>query len=350
MKWWQRRKSVADRLSDEELKVLQILNRAAIGLPGVPLALRPRPPWWRRVGVPLALFLVTFCTVTINGALLEGVDIFAEPGRVWSGLPFAVALISILLIHEMGHYLTARHHGVPASLPYFLPAPPFFIGTFGAFIKMEAIPSTRAALFDVGAAGPWAGFFASVAAFVIGLQQSRIEPVTPDSMGLELGDSLLTKALVHWVMGPVPEGFAVYFSPVAFAGWVGFFVTVLNLLPMGQLDGGHIAYAFFGRRHALWARVAWGGVVVCALIFWPGWYFWAFFPLIFGFDHPPTRTDWNPLRGWRRWGFVMTVLLFVALFVPRPLAPLYGPEPSHRDQVPVERPREQPREFGLQEV
>jgi membrane-associated protease RseP (regulator of RpoE activity) len=304
----------------------------------------------QKIGLHLSLFLVTFATVTINGALLEGVDLLQNPGGVLAGIPFAVALMSILTIHELGHYFTARYHRVPASLPYFFPAPPFFIGTFGAFIRMEAVPHSRAALFDVGAAGPWAGFVAAVVAVLIGLQQSHIQPMPSDGLGLELGDSLLTKALVHWVHGEIPDGYALYFSPVAFAGWVGFFVTVLNLLPIGQLDGGHVTYAFLGRRHALWARLAWVGVLACALFFWPGWYFWALFPVLLGFDHPPTRTDWIPLRGWRRFGFFMTVLLFVALFVPKPIAPAFPPQSEKRDSVPVEREREPLRALGLQEA
>ncbi|GBD25275.1 hypothetical protein HRbin30_00590 [bacterium HR30] len=348
MKWWQRNRqptaAEAEQVSLEELaRRLEEISVAA-QRPAVPTVRKTR------LWLHLTLFVVTFSTVTINGALLEGVDLLQNPGGVWAGLPFAVALMSILTIHELGHYFTARYHRVPASLPYFLPAPPFFIGTFGAFIRMEAIPHSRAALFDVGAAGPWAGFVAAVVAFVIGLYHSRVEPVPTDGMGLELGDSLLTKALVYWIHGPVPEGHALYFSPVAFAGWVGFFVTVLNLLPMGQLDGGHVTYAFLGRRHAVWARIAWGGVMICALLFWPGWYFWAIFPLVLGFDHPPTRTDWIPLRGWRRAGFIMTCLLFLALFVPKPLAPMYPSEPTHRQDVPVERQREQMRELGLQEA
>ena len=348
MRWWQRNRTPS-AVETEPEPLPRWIGRVEDPYRAIPEGVAPARRR-TRLWVHLTLFLVTFATVTINGALLEGVDLWQNPSGVGAGLPFAVALMSILTIHELGHYFTARYHRVPASLPYFLPAPPFFIGTFGAFIRMEAIPHSRAALFDVGAAGPWAGFIAAVVAFVIGLRHSRIEPLPSDGMGLELGDSLLTKLLVHWVHGPVPDGYALYFNPVAFAGWVGFFVTVLNLLPLGQLDGGHVTYAFFGRRHALWARFAWVGVVACALFFWPGWYFWAIFPLLLGFDHPPTRTDWIPLRGWRRWGFLCTCLLFVALFVPKPLAPMYPNESVPLQGVPEERQREQIRELGLQEA
>lgn len=348
MSWWQREKK-QEVPPEAFLRALDQITQRLEQTAGVSEVV-PEEPLWRRLWLHLFLFLLTFATVTINGALLAGADLSADPWAVGAGLPFAVALMSILAVHEFGHFFAARFHGVPTTLPYFLPAPPFFIGTFGAFIRMRSTPYSRTALFDVGAAGPWAGFVASVVAFAIGLRQSRVEPVVMDGTSLELGDSLLTKALVHWMFGPIPDGFALYFSPVAFAGWVGFFVTVLNLLPIGQLDGGHIAYAFLGWRHRLWARISWLGVIACALLFWPGWYFWAIFPLALGFDHPPTRFDAIPLRGWRWWGSVMTGLLFVVLFVPRPLAPLVGDPLGQRQPVPAERPQEPVETLGLQEA
>lgn len=269
--------------------------------------------------VHLGLFLATFVTVTLNGAFLAGVDLLAEPTRVWEGLPFSIALMSILLVHEFGHYTLARYHGVDASLPYFLPAPPVFIGTFGAFIRMRSLPPGRPALFDVGASGPWAGFVAAVIALVVGLHLSEVRAVPMTEGVMWLGDSLLTSGLTWWVFGSLPEGMTVYFHPIAFAGWVGFLVTVLNLLPMGQLDGGHVAYAMFGRRHAWVARVTIGVLVILGYFQWPGWFVWAMFPLLIGLDHPPTVEDWVPVRGWRRLGGWLTLGMFVLIFMPNPI-------------------------------
>ncbi len=275
-----------------------------------------------RLWVHLSLFVATFITVTLNGAFLEGHNPLRD-FRSWpTGLPFAVALMSILLIHELGHYFMARYHRVPATLPFFLPAPPFFVGTFGAFIRMAAVPPSRAALFDVGAAGPWAGFFASLAALAIGLKYSEIRPVVPDDMALSLGDSLTTKLLVGLVVGPIPEGHELYFHPIAFAGWVGLLVTLLNLIPIGQLDGGHVVYALFSHGHAFFARVCWFLVFFLGMEFWSGWLVWAFLLLALGLDHPPTRSDQTPLGPVRTALGVATIALLVAVFVATPIQPL----------------------------
>lgn len=283
----------------------------------------------RRQRLPLihvVLFFVTFVTVTLNGALIAGVDPFSEPSKVGAGLPFAIALMSILLIHELGHYTLARWHNVDATLPYFIPAPPIFVGTFGAFIRMRSMPPGRPALFDVGAAGPWAGFVVAVIALVIGLQLSEVRAIPITESTLWLGDSLLTSGLVYLTFGSLPDGMTVYFHPVAFAGWVGLFVTVLNLLPMGQLDGGHVAYAMFGRRHRYIARLTIALMAVLGYWQWEGWFAWVIFPLIIGLDHPPTIEDWVPVRGWRRVGGWLTLAMFVAIFMPNPI--------SHRDPPP----------------
>ncbi|MGH7822913.1 MAG: site-2 protease family protein, partial [Candidatus Binatia bacterium] len=197
----------------------------------------------------LLLFAATLATTTVAGALNADVapqDLASE----WTaGLPFSLTLMAILLTHEMGHYLTARHHGVKATLPYFLPGPPILVGTFGAFIRMKSAPGDRRVLFDVGAAGPWAGLLVAVPAAVYGLSVSELRPIPPTFTGLYFGDSLLFKLLSYAAIGPVPYGFDIILHPMAMAGWFGLFVTVLNLLPVGQLDGGHVIYAMVGRRH-----------------------------------------------------------------------------------------------------
>ncbi len=289
-----------------------------------PAAVKKSQP---RRWIHLILFLVTFATVALNGALNEGVDPFSEWGAIRAGFPFAITLMSILLVHELGHYTLARYHDVDATLPYFIPAPPFFVGTFGAFIRMRSLPPGRPALFDVGAAGPWAGFIASLVALAVGLHYSEVRPIPFTEPVMWFGDSLLTSGFVYLMFGSLPEGMTVYFHPVAFAAWVGLFVTVLNLLPMGQLDGGHIAYAMFGRRHRFIARGTWVLMVLLGYYQWPGWFVWAIFPMLIGLDHPPTIEDWVPIRGWRRVGGWLTAGMFVLIFMPNPI--------SQRDPLPV---------------
>ncbi|HEX8789988.1 MAG TPA: site-2 protease family protein [Polyangiaceae bacterium] len=163
---------------------------------------------------------------------------------------YTVALLAILLCHEFGHYIAARIHRVDASLPYFIPLPilsPF--GTMGAVIRMRSVIPTRRALLDIGAAGPLAGLVVAIPVYIWGIAHSKV--IAPDLSGgnvMEFGESLLTKLIEH-VFGPsVPEGMDIELSPVAFAGWAGMFVTMINLLPVGQLDGGHVAYSLFGPR------------------------------------------------------------------------------------------------------
>jgi membrane-associated protease RseP (regulator of RpoE activity) len=283
--------------------------------------LPPARPVQRRgqLAIHIALFLITFGTVTLNGVFLEGHNPFTEPKTWVTGLPFAVALMSILLLHELGHYLTARYHKVQATLPYFLPAPPFFIGTFGAFIRLSSLPPSRSALFDVGASGPWAGFVVSLVALILGLHWSELRPVSPDQAGLLLGDSLLTKALTALVVGPIPEGFDLYFHPVAFAGWVGLLVTFFNLMPVGQLDGGHVVYALFPTAHPYIARFFWFTIAWMGLPYWPGWFVWAILLLFMGVDHPPTQADHLPLTPRRKLAGFATLGLLVAVFIPAPI-------------------------------
>jgi membrane-associated protease RseP (regulator of RpoE activity) len=233
------------------------------------------------------------------------------------GVAFAAALIAILAVHESGHYVMCRRHGVAASLPYFLPAP-FALGTFGAFIRIRSRFPDRRALFDIGAAGPWAGFVVAVVVTAIGLHLSTVSGAAPQAPMVELGDSLLTTLLTWLVLGADPSH--VVLHPVAFAGWVGLFVTSLNLLPAGQLDGGHVLYAISARRSralpgALLAFLVWLGFRGQ-----PVWFFWAVIIALMTFlGHPPTLNDLRPLDGPRRLATLGTLALFVLTFVPEPI-------------------------------
>lgn len=270
----------------------------------------------------LALFLLTFVSTLAVGAIHEGVDPIKEPWEILRGLPFSLALLSILLVHEFAHYITSRRHGIEASLPYFIPVPPplSLFGTLGAFIKMRSAITTRNALMDIGASGPIAGFAVSIIAIVVGLHYSKIQALPPQTGDMiVLGDSLLFIALTKIVIGSIPDTYDIYLHPVAFAGWIGFFVTSLNLIPAGQLDGGHIAYAILGEKHK-WLSKVMIGLLVLLGYFFQGWLVWAVLLLFLGSKHPPIlfpEVSLDPRR--KAIGF-LALLIFILTFIPVPVS------------------------------
>lgn len=269
----------------------------------------------------LVLFVATLITTSLAGAFQQGANPLSDPQTILLGLPFALTLMSILLFHEMGHYLLARYHGVPASLPYFIPGPPWLVGTFGAFIRMQSPPVNRRALFDVGAAGPWAGALLAIPAVMIGLALSEVRPLNPlEDGGLILGDSFLFSALTRLVLGISAADVTVVLHPIALAGWFGLFVTFLNLLPVGQLDGGHVTYSLFGPSHRWISRIALVGILFLGFQGWEGWFFWVVFLALVGLDHPPTQDLWSPLDARRRVYAWCTIGLFVLTFMPVPIS------------------------------
>ena len=267
----------------------------------------------------LILFVVTAISTTIAGAYWDGVDPLADPTTIVRGIPFSATLIAILLVHESGHYLMCVRHRVSASLPYFLPAPPmiFPLGTFGAFIRIRSRFPDRRALFDIGAAGPWAGFVVALGATIIGLARSTVVPTPPDAHVLELGDSILTSLLTRLVLHADPA--TVVLHPVAFAGWFGLFVTSMNLLPVGQLDGGHVLYAFSGRATRMVPALLIAFLVWLGMKGWPGWIVWAvIITVLFSLGHPPTENDPRPLDSGRALASIATFVIFVLTFVAEP--------------------------------
>jgi membrane-associated protease RseP (regulator of RpoE activity) len=210
--------------------------------PVEPARAAAEPLAWRRNAW---LFVATVASLFVTAFLNEP----ARP-RVLHALEYTAALISILLAHEFGHFIAARIHRVDASLPYFIPLPfisPF--GTMGAVIRMRSVIPTRRALLDIGAAGPLAGLALALPLYAWGVAHSAVVPIDGSQGDMwRLGNSLLSRAMDVAFGPPLPEGYDVLLSPVAFAGWVGMFVTMINLLPVGQLDAGHVAYALFGRR------------------------------------------------------------------------------------------------------
>ena len=227
-----------------------------------------------KITLNLILFVITLFTTTFAGAMMEGAGC---TGILWyiSGLKFSLPLMLILGIHETGHYLAAKYHNIRATLPYFIPAPTL-IGTFGAFIKIKEPIKYRDTLMDVGAAGPLAGFFAALPILFWGVWHSKIIMITKPAVGLRLGGSIILVAVVKAIHGTIPSGYDLQLSAPAFAAWLGLFVTSLNLLPIGQLDGGHIMYALLGGEKAdVVSRIVFFTLLPLG-IFWPGWIIWAF--------------------------------------------------------------------------
>jgi len=268
----------------------------------------------------VGLLLLTALTTTVAGASWEAGAALGTLRGLAAGLPFSLTLLAILATHESGHYLMCRRHRVNASLPYFLPAPPWFfpLGTFGAFIRIRARFPDRRALFDIGAAGPWAGAVVAVAALVVGLRLSTVRPGLLEHGGvLKLGDSLLTAGLTRLVLDADPT--SVVPHPVAFAGWLGLLITCLNLLPAGQLDGGHVLYAVFRSRTRIVPVLLVAFMVWLGWSGWPGWIVWALIlTLMLGLGHPATLDDWEPLGHGRTLGALASLLLFLVTFVPEP--------------------------------
>ncbi len=267
----------------------------------------------------IILFCATFLTTLAAGALHMGIDILKQPERIIEGFPFAGTLMCILLFHEFSHYIASKMHHITATLPYFIPAPPypFIIGTFGAFIKMKSPIVTRKALVDIGASGPIAGFIISIIACLAGLSMSETR-LPQAEKGLILGDSLLFSFLSQIVLGVTPDQHDILLHPVAFAGWIGLFVTSLNLIPVGQLDGGHIAFALLGERHRQLSLVLVFVLAFMGIFFWEGWILWAVLLVVLGIRHPPVIHWEIPLDSRRRFVGFLSLVIFVITFIPSP--------------------------------
>jgi membrane-associated protease RseP (regulator of RpoE activity) len=270
-----------------------------------------------RVWINLLLLAATFVTVTAAGAELAGWDVWRNPATIVEGLPFSLTLLLILATHELGHYFMGRWHRVQVSLPYFIPIPGSLLGTFGAFIQMRGPIRSRQQLFDVGFAGPLAGFAVALPLFILGLLWSEVTRVPFGMRYVGLGDSLLT-ALLKELLQPVGAGQALQWHPVAIAAYFGILLTGVNLLPAGQLDGGHIAYALFGRAARAVAVVTLVILVLMGMLVWNGWYVWAGFVFLTGLRHPTPLDDVTPLDRGRLLVGVGAFVLFVLTLIPAP--------------------------------
>lgn len=295
--------------------------------------------------IPLVLLLTTAATTFYSGYLTSG--------TVSGGFLFSVSLLAILGAHEMGHYLYGRKYGVSISLPHFIPVPPFIspIGTFGAFIRIRSRIRNRRELFDIGAAGPFAGVIAALPILFTGLLFSEVVAEDSDRLsemgsGISLGNSVVFILFLKMAVGAVPQGHEVVLHPLAFAGWIGLFVTALNLMPSGQLDGGHLVYCVFSER---WhRRISTATVVLLAimgmgtaplldlassfglvvsegsfpgwLVFegWTGWLVWAILLLLLGKSHATTARDDMQLGLSRKTLALAALAVFACCFSPVP--------------------------------
>jgi membrane-associated protease RseP (regulator of RpoE activity) len=267
------------------------------------------------------LFILTFITTLLAGAMLNGVIPWENPEKIYLGLPFSLTLLLILLTHELSHYFMSRRHNVSVTLPYFIPAPSL-IGTFGAIIKMKPPIYDRRALIDIGASGPIGGFVVAVIAVVVGLKLSDVVPVHEIQQmegRLSLGGSILFNFLTGLILDIDPEKADVILHPVAFAGWIGLLVTSLNLLPIGQLDGGHISYALFVEKHEKIAILTIPALLLLGIIFWEGWLIWALLMTVIGYRHPPVVYPMIELDERRRRIGWFALFIFVITFTPMPV-------------------------------
>ncbi|MCX6338726.1 MAG: site-2 protease family protein [Candidatus Aureabacteria bacterium] len=270
--------------------------------------------------INLLLFVLTVISTLVVGAGLAGVDLIAQPERFSAGLPFSVSILAILAVHEFGHYLMSSFHGVKATLPYFIPGPTI-IGTFGAVIKTKSPVPDRKGLLDIGAAGPICGFIVALVALGVGLSLSEVVDLSPVvKRGVtEFGDSLMTMLMTYFTKGHLPEGKTVMLHPVAFAGWVGLLITAFNLMPVGQLDGGHVLYAVLGRWHSLVARMTIAALLIMGWFLWQGWFLWAFLVILLGPYHAPPLNDVTPLNRGRIIIALLTMVILILCVVPIPI-------------------------------
>ena len=309
----------------------------------------PDPPV--RKLLHFTLFALALLSATVAGGFLIGTDPlntkFTQIGGTWVptptafvwsemmvGLPFSLAFIGILLGHELGHYFAARRHGISVSPPYFIPFPPYFslVGTLGAFIRLRGPMVRRSVLFDVGVAGPVVSFLLSIPVLVIGLRMSQVIPTADADLypflirflgePMRIGTSALLEIFTHLSLPALESGQTVVLHPVAFAGWLGLFVTALNLLPLGQLDGGHILYAIAGSRQRAFG-IAFVVLMIPLGVVWWGWWLWGGIAILVSrgkVAHPPVLMDQMPVTRWRAVLGWTALVVFILTFSPAPLA------------------------------
>ena len=301
------------------------------------------PPWvlpqesrsWRSLAIAVGLFAATAVTTLAAGVQFANAYAlgrapaldefytgyfkpFTNPHLFLSGVPFACTLLGILLAHELGHFFACRHYHIRATYPFFVPAPTL-IGTLGAFIRIRSPIINRRALFDMALAGPLVGFLIAVPALGIAILYSKVAAPGAASLEPAFGRALIERLLEAWLRPDVSPS-RLLLHPVGRAAWVGLFATALNLLPAGQLDGGHILCAVTSERHR-WISIAVALVLLpLGWFYWLGWFLWAVLLLAVGFRHPPLLDGWEPLDRTRRIWAAVAMVMFLLCFMPAPFA------------------------------
>jgi membrane-associated protease RseP (regulator of RpoE activity) len=261
----------------------------------------------------IVLFVLTALSTYFVGA-----NYSFDARNIVNGLSYSCSIMLILLAHEMGHYIMSRTYGIPATLPYFIPFPFSPFGTFGAIIKMKGIIINKKALFDIGVAGPLSSFILSVPCLYFGMKLSSVVATSASTNEFRLGEPLLLKLIQWMTIGELPPTQDILLHPLGYAGWVGLFVTALNLLPVGQLDGGHVVYAVFGQK-SKWAFM--GSILILvflALYYNPGWLALIILLLIFGMRHPQPFDTETPLDRPRKILACFMLIVFILSFTPAP--------------------------------
>jgi len=257
-----------------------------------------------RVFINVILLVATVATTIFAGYTFAG-------GRILDGVAFAVALLGILGVHETAHYYAARKHGVKSTLPYFIPAPTL-IGTFGAVINVKSPIPDRNSLFDLGFSGPLAGFIVAIPVLVLGISLSKIVPMS--SMSLMLSPPPIISILIHFMMAPIPSGYGVQIHPIVFAGWVGIIVTLLNLMPVAFLDGGHIVRSLFNEKiHKIISLI---GVLVTIILGWIPMAILMMLILAINRRHPGALDNVSELTRWRKVMAVVMLIIFILCLTP----------------------------------
>ena len=277
----------------------------------------------RKLWLHLLLFLATVFTTLWAGAQFEGGNPLVRFDDLWLGIPFSLSLMAILTGHELGHYFVSRKMGMITSLPFFIPVPPLYLfspGTFGAVIRTRSIIPDRKSLLLVGLSGPLTGFLIALPITIIGLSLSQVQPVPTSGPFLVLGDSLLFYLIGRIIHPGLAPGMDIYLNSVALAGWLGFLITGLNLLPIGQLDGGHVAYAvLFDRRKILYVPLALI-MLGCGLLLWPGWIFWAVLAFFMSRRDPLIKDALTPLTLREKLLALIPLVILILTFIPKPLS------------------------------
>lgn len=341
---------IAERWLPHEYTPMLRHHKGQVALVAQPGIVTPKPsnPW-----INLGLAVATIASVMFTGAAYECQCIPQTVGHWLGGLPMMLSMMVILLAHEFGHYFAARYHKVAVTLPYFIPLPIISpVGTLGAFIQLRSPFKTKKQLFDIGVAGPLGGLIFAIPLIIWGVSASPVQPLTRSaettSSVLE-GNSIFylgVKYFVHgqllpsfdqyasfsfgqeflWLLaGIIPSGGGedILINSVAFAAWFGLFVTALNLLPVGQLDGGHIIYCLLGDKARYLGMGLIGAMVLAGIFWWPGWLVWALLTFfVIGPYHPPPLNDLVPLGFGRRALAYITIFIFIIMFMPNPLQPL----------------------------